>query len=170
MAECCGCFGSMDATHVRMMKCYYKLKQFNNSWKLNMPSRTYNATATHRRKIIHSTKGHPGRWNDQTLQLYDNLAKLLNFSGKYDDVVFVLLQRLSDGTIVEDDYQGAWLLVDNGYLPWSVLVPPSKHSTTYAELRFSKWLESLRKDVECTFGIMKGRFRILKTGIPLHGI
>ena len=28
----------------------------------------------------------------------------------------------------------------------------------------------MRKDVECTFGIMKGRFRILKTGIPLHGI
>ena len=26
------------------------------------------------------------------------------------------------------------------------------------------------EDVECTFGILKGRFRILKTGIPLHGI
>lgn len=170
MAGFPGCIGSMDATHVGMLKCYYKLKQFNDSWKLSMPSRTYNTTATHRRKIIHSTKGHPGRWNDQTLQLYDNLAKALSFSDKYDDVVFVLLRRLLDGTIVEDDYWGAWLLVDNGYLPWSVLVPPSKHSTTYAELRFSKWLESLRKDVECTFGIMKGRFRILKTGIPLHGV
>ena len=28
----------------------------------------------------------------------------------------------------------------------------------------------LVQDVECTFGILKGRFRILKTGIPLHGI
>jgi hypothetical protein len=28
----------------------------------------------------------------------------------------------------------------------------------------------MRKDVECTFGIMKGRFRVLKTGVRLHGI
>ncbi len=28
----------------------------------------------------------------------------------------------------------------------------------------------MRKDVECTFGILKGRFRVLKTGIRLHKI
>ena len=28
----------------------------------------------------------------------------------------------------------------------------------------------MRKDVECTFGILKGRFRILKSGIRLHSI
>ena len=37
-------------------------------------------------------------------------------------------------------------------------------------MRWSKWLESMRKDVECTFGIMKGRFRILKVGIRLQKI
>ena len=170
LAGFAGCMGSMDATHVGMLKCFYKLKQFNDSWKLNMPSRTYNATVTHRRRIIHTTKGHPGRWNDQTLQLYDALAKCLRDGSKFDDLEFVLLRRLDDGTVVEDRYRGGWLLVDNGYLPWPAMVPPSKLPMTFAELRFSKWVESLRKDVECTFGIMKGRFRVLKTGIPLHGI
>ena len=75
-----------------------------------------------------------------------------------------------DGTIKEVKYRGAWLPVDNGYLPWPALVPPSKHPVTYTELSSRKWPESLRKDVEYTFGIMKGRFRILKTIIPLHGI
>ena len=28
----------------------------------------------------------------------------------------------------------------------------------------------MRKDVECTFGILKGRWRILKAGIRLHGV
>ena len=31
-------------------------------------------------------------------------------------------------------------------------------------------LESMQKDVECTFGILKGRWRILKSGIRLHGV
>ena len=28
----------------------------------------------------------------------------------------------------------------------------------------------MRKDVECTFGILKGRWRILKTGIRVEGV
>ena len=31
-------------------------------------------------------------------------------------------------------------------------------------------MESLRKDVECTFGIIKCRWRVLKTEIRLHGL
>jgi hypothetical protein len=38
------------------------------------------------------------------------------------------------------------------------------------EIRWSKWLESMRKDVECTFGILKGRWRILKSGIRIEGV
>ena len=36
-------------------------------------------------------------------------------------------------------------------------------------MRLSTWLESLCKDVACTFGILKGRWRILKSGIRIHG-
>ena len=63
-----GCISSGDATHVGMLKCYYKLKQHNASYKLNMPSRTYNTHVNNRRRILHSTPGHPGRCNDQSLQ------------------------------------------------------------------------------------------------------
>ena len=83
----------MDATHIGMLKCFFRLKQFNESWKLKMPCRTYNTTVTHRRKIIHSTKGHPGRWNDMTLQLYDELAKLLQDGKRFNDGTFTLLRR-----------------------------------------------------------------------------
>jgi hypothetical protein len=64
--------------------------------------------------------------------------------------------------------KGAYVIVDNGYLNWSTTVPPMKDSCNRSEIRFSQWLESLRKDVECTFGILKGRWRVLKSGIRVH--
>jgi len=61
-------------------------------------------------------------------------------------------------------------MVDNGYLSWSCTVPPIKDGVSYEHIRFSEWLESMRKDVECTFGIMKGRFCILRNGFRFHSI
>lgn len=79
-----GCVGSQDATHVGMLKCSYHLKQYHDSFKLNMPSRTYNLTVNHRRRIIYTTCGHPGRWNDKTIQLYDKFAMDLFNCGPKD--------------------------------------------------------------------------------------
>ncbi len=36
--------------------------------------------------------------------------------------------------------------------------------------RQSKWIELMRKDVERTFGILKGRWRILKSGVRISGV
>ena len=68
----------------------------------------------------------------------------------------------------ETTIKGAYVIVDNGYLNWPTTVPPIKESCNRSEIRFSRWLESLRKDVECTFGILKGRWRVLKSGIRVH--
>ncbi len=65
---------------------------------------------------------------------------------------------------------GAYLIVDNGYLNWSCTVPPFGVSNDVNEIRWSKWLESMHKDVECTFGILKGRWRILKSGVRTYSV
>ena len=49
---------------------------------------------------------------------------------------------------------------------WRILVEPTKYPVNKQDNLFSKWLESVRKDVECFFGRIKGRFRILK--LPLY--
>lgn len=89
---------------------------------------------------------------------------------RYQNVEFELLERGSGGNVVAAKYRGAWLLVDNGYLSWPTTIPPIKVSTDRREIRWLQWLELMRKDVECTFGILKGRWRILKMGIRLHGV
>mmetsp|Transcript_24679 Transcript_24679/g.32236 ORF Transcript_24679/g.32236 Transcript_24679/m.32236 type:complete len:223 (-) Transcript_24679:189-857(-) len=113
------------------------------------------------------------RWNDKkTRVLYDDLSTAVQEATKFGDLEFNLWELDSEGEPKQVKYKGAWIIaVDGGYLDWPTMVPPLKRYATYKERQFSKWLESMRKDVECcTFGIMKGRFRILKTGIPLNGI
>lgn len=72
--------------------------------------------------------------------------------------------------MVETAYAGGYIIVDNGFLSWPITVPPYKQTCDIPSIRWSKWMESMRKDVECTFGILKGRWRILKTGVRVHGI
>lgn len=70
---------------------------------------------------------------------------------------------------VERHDVGLFLICDGGYHRWKTLIPPYKHQIegTY-EAKWSEHIESLRKDVECTFGILKKRYAILKNRFRLH--
>ncbi len=72
-----GCVGGEDTTHVGLQKSYCKLRQYHNSYRLNMPSRTDNITVTHKRRILLTISGHLRRWNDKTLILYDSFATIM---------------------------------------------------------------------------------------------
>ena len=170
MAGMHGAIGSMDACHVTVEKCSHRLKQNHLGGKSKQTCRSYNLTCNHRRQILYTTGGHPARWNDKTIVMYDELARGLKNGTILQDNLFELFEKASDGSIITVKYCGAWLLVDNGYLNWGVTIPPMKQTMYVTETRWSQWLESMRKDVECTFGILKGRWRILKSGIRLHGV
>ena len=165
-----GCVGSTDATHILLERVCYRLRQAHLGFKLSHTARTYNLTVNHRQKILYTTSGHPARWNDKTLVLFDEFVNSLNNGELDSEATFELYEYTPAGEIVRRKYRGAWLIVDNGYLDWSVTIPPMKTTDSRKEIRFSAWLESMRKDVECTFGILKGRWRILKTGIRTHSI
>ena len=165
-----GCIGSCDASHITIENCEYILRQLHLGYKLSHTARTYNITVNHRRKILHTTSGHPARFNDKTLVLFDTLILKLK-NGNYNQMFqFELMDYDEDGNIIKIKYNGCYVIVDNGYLSWSITVPPLKNTTRRSEIRFSQWLESLRKDVECTFGIMKCRWKILKYGIRWHSL
>ena len=155
-----GAIASADATHIIWDRCSFKLKNQHSGGKEKNSTRAFEISVNHRRKILASTVGLPGRWNDKTVVRFDGFLTAIHEGRSYADVEYQLYN--SDGT--KTTYQGAYVLVDGGYLTWSCLIPPYKSASTYPMIRMSKWLESMRKDVECTFGILKGRWRILKTG------
>jgi DDE superfamily endonuclease len=174
-----GAIGSTDATHIVVERVCERFRQSHIGYKMSHTARTYNITVNHRRQILATTDGHPARWNDKSLIKYDHFATGIKDGILLVDNVFELYEydksrginnpdeSNSSSTIVKRKYQGVWLLVDNGYNDWSVTVPPFTTTCCLDERRFSQWLESLRKDVECTFGILKGRWRVLKTGVRL---
>jgi hypothetical protein len=156
---------STDATNVTIENCRYGSRQPHLGPKGSKTSRTYNASVTHRHRILNTTAGHPSRWNDKTLILFDDFATGLKDGSLLGDYEFFLYERDVNGDIQKFLYHGIWLLVDNGYLDWSVTIPPYKYCTRLSEIRWSQWLESMRKDVECTFGILKKRWTILSKGV-----
>ena len=99
----------------------------------------------HRRRILGTTRGHPGSFNDKTLILFDEFVQDVK-SGKFDDFTFELLERRGD-EIVAVKYKGVWIVVDNGYHNWSITIPPIPNSDSAKEIRWSEWVESMRKDV-----------------------
>ena len=165
-----GCVGSMDATHVTMTKCPVSRSNEHMGCKESLPSRSYNICVNHKRQILHTTRGHPSRWNDKSIVFFDEFVMKIKNGQILSNNEFELLEKDALGNITTKKYKGAWILCDNGYQNWSTLMAPMKDALTYKQFRWSKWLESVRKDVECTFGILKGRFRILKIGMRVQSI
>jgi hypothetical protein len=165
-----GCVGSLDVTHITMDRCEYNLKNNHLGPKSSLTARTYNICVNHRRRILHSTPGGPARWNDQTMVRFDPFITQIRDESNLQDNAFELLARGRGGEVITVTYKGVYVIVDNGYLNWSCTIPPFTVTSNVDEIRWSRWLESMRKDVECTFGILKGRWRILKAGVRIHGV
>ena len=67
--------------------------------------------------------------------------------------------------------RGAYLICDNGYLCWPTSICPyAGVENSSLEEFFSTNLESVQKDVECTFGILKKRWQTLNNGLHYRDI
>ena len=64
--------------------------------------------------------------------------------------------------------KGAYYICDGGYHKWTCMINPMKHTSVRSDRLWSEWLESTKKDVECTFGSLKSRWRFLRNGIVLQ--
>lgn len=141
-----GAFASTDATHIIHETCNWKSRRAHIGFKSKHATRTYNLTANHRRRILTTTRGNPGSFNDKTLILFDSFIQDVKSGRIHDDYTFELLEYRGE-EVVAVKYKGVWIVVDNGYHAWSTTVPPCSNSIYRNEIRWSEWVESMRKDV-----------------------
>ena len=66
------------------------------------------------------------------------------------------------------DLDALYVIVDGGYLDWFVTMRGYGVSSEPEKYKFFDWVASVRKDVECFFGILKQRFRFFKNPITLR--
>lgn len=154
-----GACGSMDVTHIRWFRCP---KNRHNHCKGKYPFTTLatQAIVDHNRRILFLSDLYDGRENDKTITLDDDFTYSVT-QGRLKDVTFKMYDR--EGVLRE--YRGGYLIVDGGYQKLPCMIDPMHDACGHKQTHWSEFLESVRKDVECTFGILKARFRILRNGL-----
>jgi hypothetical protein len=85
----------------------------------------------------------------------------------YKDLSYRIKTGLGDDDFL--DLSSCYVIVDGGYLEWVETISGYLGSECLrTKFKFSDWIGSVRKDVECFFGILKNRFRFLKNPITLQ--
>ena len=111
-----GCVGSTDCTHITTERCEYRLKNNHLGAKSSHTIRTFNLTCNHCCRILHTTTGGPGRWNDQTMVRLDKFISGLRDGILLQDYDFELLNFDRFGNVISVKYKCVYVIVNNGYL------------------------------------------------------
>ena len=163
-----GCIGSMDCTHIKWLKCPQDLTNLCTGKEL-APTLVFQVIVDHARMIRHVSGSEFGTLNDINVCQIDDMIKndstgFLTSDGqrrnRYGDVVFEIVDSNGKKIIVK----GAYVITDGGYESLSIFVNPQILNSTRECIVWSEFVEAVRKDVGCTFGILKCRFHFLKIG------
>ena len=153
-----GACGSTDGVQIAWEGCPYAYRH-SFTGKEKYPTLGFNVTVDHNMRVIHVCSMFAGRFNDKTKVLYDTYVQKLR-SGFYDGFSY----NLRDPEGVVTTHNTPYLICDGGYHRWVQLMCPMKTTSVKMFALFSKLLESVRKDAECTFGVMKKRFKVSGLG------
>ena len=158
--------------HIRWWACPKELTNLCTG-KEHYPTLSFQVIVDHGRMIRHVSGGEHGSLNDINICQLDELIKndltgLLTSDGlrrnKYGNLVFNLIDKNGKVMVVK----GAYVITDGGYEPISIFINPQLLNSSRECIVWSEFIEAVRKDVECTFGILKNRFHFLKYGSRFH--
>jgi hypothetical protein len=153
-----GCIGSIDCVHIGWDKCPSEWRPLFVG-KEGYPSIVYQVICDNYHKIQAVSQGHPGARNDKTIvNLDDAVATLKSKNSWLGSMPWIV--TIASGMMKK--FFGYYLICDGGYLRWPCLVTGINDDTNHAMRVMSRKLGSVRKDIECTFGAMKKRFKWLK--------
>lgn len=161
-----GCIASMDGVHCPWDRSPSQEK-YVYVGKEGYPTVAWNVCASHSKVVMHVNDAFGGNKNDKTMVQTDWFVEQMLENPLYKEMEFELLVDTEGNT---KRVKGAWILCDGGYHRWIRTMAGWKQDEAPSLMlaRCGKRMESIRKDSECTYGIIKKRHRILKVPSLLH--
>ena len=154
-----GCIGSLDATFVPCDGLSQSQKNMMNGDKGS--GLLFNVIVDHFKRVLYVQDPVYATINDKISVKYNDVIEMLMNRDRMMPITFKILT--GDG---EDDYillSCCYVISDGGYLSIPAIISAfSGCQTERVKYKFSDWIASVRKDVECFFGILKKRFRWFK--------
>ena len=125
------------------------------------PTRAFQISVDFNRRIMSSTKGAKGSWNDKTLAKRDTFLNDLLHNNIGHDVEWTTFNEVGETLRHVGNLHA---ICDGGYPPYGSLVCAKAGTSDIDAIAWNSRLGQIRKDVECSFGSLKKRFRIFKNG------
>lgn len=152
-----GAGGSVNVVHCKWSNCAAGDK-VRSTGKEKYPTIAFQCISNIYKRVLGVAPAQYGTRNDMHIVRLDPTVKKIRTEW-YKDIQWDCFD--AEGNLHQQ--QGIYLICDGGYLRWRTLICPYPHEHVASRKgHFSTNLESVRKDVECTFGILKKRWRILE--------
>lgn len=159
-----GAVGSMDCTHISWEKCPNNISNICYG-KEKKTTLAFEVIVDHSKYIVSVSQAFFGSTNDKTIVRNDSTPQLILSKELYKDRIYPLYNK--DGSIYLA--KGVFLITDGGYLDTVGFIDPiGGFAFDFTESLWTTWIESIRKDIECLFGMLKMRFQFLKKPNQYH--
>ena len=152
-----GACGSMDVVHIALGACPHGLINVCTG-KEGYPTLAYNVISDHRGRALAMMPGAYGTVNDKTIVKSDLAVEKVRTDPLFTDYQYEVRSSSGERSMMK----GAYLIVDGGYLRWKCLQCGLRTSSNDDYIDWRRRIESVRKDIECYFGRLKQRFKILR--------
>ena len=153
-----GACGSMDVVHIPLGTCPHGLINVCTE-KEGCPTLVCNDICDHSGRALALMPGAYGTINDKTIVRSDEAVETVKTGNLFKNFRYQI--HRPDGTSFFT--KGVYLIVNGGYLRWKCLQCGLKYWNDENYVMWRRRMKSVRKDIECYFGRLKQRFKVLWT-------
>lgn len=161
-----GAICSRDGVHIATDRARSQLRKLYTG-KEGYPTWAFDCSFSHNRQFLEVHGAFYGATNDKTMVRTSDLVRRLSTDPLLRDHEYTLLNGVNPTDTFK--MKGVHAINDGGYHQWTTTMagPKPDNAPTMVLAQYGRVSESMRKDSECAYGIVKKRHRILRVPVQI---